>query len=357
MSTPIPGSTHVPGDFNGDGTSDILWYNGSLSQVGYWTMTATTIGVPATGGGITRTGLRSYNVTPGYQVNAVGDFNGDGYADLVFTSANNDIWLWTNDQHGGFTSTEVGTYPPGWVLVGAGDIDGDGYDDLLWMNQGTCQFAYWTMRGAVRTGYKTINIACDYYPIAIGYFTPTNRLSILWTSPANDLYIWDSTATGFKSYNLTSYVNGEGLNFAFSWAIGGGYEGRGIGIETYALSSDGVTYDAGQGFLYSRTFDAQGNQTAVTKVQSWSGDLGNNATSSGGYVIEGNGVNATGLYLFSSAGPTISTYGLATSNAQSSGNAPYPIPTAGSGDTWSIPRGWFVVGAPPALCLSPCLRP
>ncbi len=348
----------MPGDFNGDGTSDILWYNASLSQIGYWTMTATTVGVPTTGGGVTRTGLHSYNVTPGYQVSAVGDFNDDGYADLVFTSANNDVWLWTNDQHAGFTSTKIGTYPAGWALVGAGDIDGDGYDDLLWINQGTCQFAYWTMRGAVRTGYKIINIACGYIPIAIGYFTPTNRLSIVWTSLQNDLYIWDSTPTGFNAYDLTGYINGPLSNFAVSWAFGGGYMGNGIGIETYQQNAVGSPNPVGQGYLFSRSFDAQGNQTAMTKVQSWSGNTGG-GVGSGGYIIEGNGINATGLYLWNpttASTYTISTYGLPASNATSSGDAPDPVVAAGSGDAWSYPTGWTIVGTPGWFCLS-CSQP
>jgi hypothetical protein len=155
VSTPIPGSTHVPGDMDGNGVSDILWFNPTISQFGYWLMSTN----DATGA-VTRIGTKTYNVTPGYFVGAVGDLNGDGLADLVFTSNNDDLYLWTNNGNGTFTSTSLGTYPAGWTLVGAGDIDGDGQDDLLWINRSQCEFGYWLMKNGVHTASKTINIAC-----------------------------------------------------------------------------------------------------------------------------------------------------------------------------------------------------
>lgn len=329
VTTPKPGSSYVPGDFNGDGISDLLWFNPTLSQMSYWTM--------STSSGVVQTSVRKYNITSGYFVGAVGDFNNDGYADIVFTSAHNDLWLWANDQHGGFVSTEIGTYPSNWELIGAGDVDGDGYDDLLWLDPVDCKFAYWTMRGAVRTGYKIIDIACGYYPINIGYYTPSNRISIVWTSAANDVYFWDSTGSGFRSYNATSYFNEwlGGINNL--WAFGGGYEGSGMGAESSNFNGNGA------GGLFSRTFDANGNATGFTGGMSWEGGPG--AWGSGGYLIEGNGVNATGLYAFNgntTQGVDISTNDVYNGNASASGNA-----TSFPGRwSWIAPSGWYVVGAP-----------
>jgi len=341
-TTLVPNSSHVPGDFDGDGTSDLLWFNPSLSQVGYWTM-ADTVGDGPFGSVVTRKTVHTFNVTPGYFVGATGDFNNDGYADLVFTSANRDLWLWTNNQNGSWTSTKMGDYPSQWQLVGAGDIDGDGYDDLLWLDPSDCQFAYWTMRGVVRTGYKIFNVACGYYPISIGYYSTSNRISILWTSPANDLYIWDSTGSGFKSYDLTSYIPLQATDQLF--AIGGGYQGVGMGAEWREFTTDG-TPDAGRGVLYSRTFDVNGNQTGMTQAPVWGGAMVG-GIGSGGYLIEGNGINATGIYHLNVIAFTISTGGLLGESPYSSGNAPcFPGPCGPYyGDSWTYPQGWWVVGA------------
>jgi hypothetical protein len=349
-TTPIPGSSRVPGDFNGDQTSDLLWFNPTLSQVGYWTMQAVQTVVPEEGSnGVTVTGTHVFDVTPGYFVGAVGDFNGDGFADLVFTSAQHDLWLWTNNQHGGFTSTEIGTYPANWHLVGAGDIDGDGYDDLLWMDYKDCEFAYWTMHGATRTGYKIIPITCGYFPVSIGYYTPTNRISIMWTSRAGDLYVWDSTGDGFKSYNLSAYVNttGFGLSFANALSIGGGYQGAGIGYITY-WQNGGTAYNDYFTMLLTRNFDSQGNQTGVVSNFNTNNGVGTQPANGGGYLIEGNGINATGIYYLSATGQTLSTAGLYNpSYPNNSGpDAFFLNGAAYNTPTWTYPAGWFVVGAP-----------
>lgn len=336
VATPIPGSAHVPGDFNADGTSDLLWFNPQLSQVGYWTMHAEVLADPFSSGGVTRTGARAINVTRGYFVGASGDFNGDGFADLIFTSADRDLWLWTNDHNGGFTSTRIGSYPDAWQLVGAGDINGDGYDDLLWLDPSDCEFAYWTMQGGTRIGFKVIKAGCGYYPMGIGYYTPSNRLSILWTSAAHDLYIWDSTGSSFAATDFTAQLSVPG-----AWAFGGGFMGQGMGVEEYYPDVDGHGYGTGYGSLYSRIFDARGNQTDFQGGLVWDGGA-RGGYGSGGYVIQGNSINLTGLYVIDPVNLQISTGGLSNSERAFTGNAPSPP----GDDRWTYPAGWFVVGAP-----------
>jgi hypothetical protein len=352
VTTPIPGSTHTPGDFNDDGVSDILWFNPSLSRLGYWAMNAS---APSyMGGDVTRIGLKSYNVTPGYFVGAVGDFNDDGYADLVFTSANRDLWMWTNNQQGGWTSTKITStaYPSQWQLIGAGDVNGDGHDDLLWLDPSECKFGYWTMNGTAVTGYYTMNVACGYYPISIGYYTPSNRLSIIWTSAANDLYIWDSTGTttggtmgnGFNAYDLTGTLPAN----SHVMSIGGGYQGQNIGMQVYELSSDG-TYDNAQGLLFSRSFNANGNQTGVVATTEYYPIHNQHNVGSAGYVIAGNGVNNTGVYNIDPYDMFIGTGGLLDlGNPAYSGSAseyPGPGDYCAYSDCWTYPAGWWVVGA------------
>lgn len=332
----VPGTTRVPGDFNGDGVSDLLWFNPGTSQLGYWTMqpaSAASLADPS----VRRTGARTFNISPGYFVGAMGDFDGDGYTDLMFTSSNHDLWLWTNNRNGGWRSVRSYNYPAGWQLVGAGDVDGDGKDDLLWLNPSECQFGYWLMNGSVRKGARTLQIACGYYPMAVGYFTPTNRISVLWSSAAKDLYIWDSLGSAFRSYDLGTELNGHGyagFDLSQAWALGGGTAGKGIGLE---WNGDG----AGGALILNRTFDASGNQTGFESTQAWYGGLWVDNPQAASYLVTGGQSPASALYALDPNRLSIQTGGLFTGDAETSGAAPRTMTTE-----WAYPDGWYPVGAP-----------
>lgn len=344
--TPIPGSARIPGDFNGDGTSDLLWFNPADAMLGYWLMQA---GVPALSDpGVSRIGIRTYKITPGYFVGAVGDLDGDGFADLVFTSGAHDLWLWTNHHNGSFASRRIYDYPSGWQLIGAGDINGDGRDDLLWLDPEASQFGYWLMDGPTRIGSKVVGIAPGYYPIGLGYYTPSKRLSILWTSAAKDLYVWDSQGNGFTSYDLSPYVDLNG-----AWALGGGFMGAYIGVEHVLYDSDGQAY-AGTGNVFSRIFDARGKQIGVEPVPGgWTGGSAADPLS-GGYIIKGGTTRFTGLYVLDRHAPTIGAAGVAlTPYGGETGTAPVPDDLR----QWTYPQGWYVVGAPSTATLAPDSSP
>lgn len=329
-ATPIPGSSRVPGDFNGDGTSDLLWFNPTTSQVGYWLMRANPDSYPPA----RQVGARTYSVTPGYLVGAAGDLTGDGYADLVFTSASRDLWLWTNNRAGKWRSTRIGSYPDAWQLVGAGDLDGDGYDDLLWLDPSDCQFGYWLMQGATRKAARVLSVACGYYPIGIGYYTPGKRLSILWTSGMHDLYVWDSAMPGFRSYNLTSaFARGGDQDIGHVWAIGGGVAGKGIQFERRDDT------DAAFGGTVDRSFDGLGRQTGRVAYTLWTGQVPAEHAASAGYLIVAGAHAGAGLYVLDRAAHQLGTGGVPLPGYTGSGPVSPPM-------LWTYPVGWYVVGAP-----------
>ena len=333
-TTSAPNRTGVPGDFTGDGTSDLLWFNPTTSQVGYWTMTAATTHDAGKAAPVTRQGTTIYNVTPGYFVGATGDFNGDGFADLVFTSANRDLWLWTNDQHGHWSSSLIGSYPANWQLVGAADIDGDGIDDLLWLDPSDCQFAYWLMNGNVRKSYRIAPVTCGYYPVGVGYYTSSGTASVLWSSAANDLYVWDAQGGGFSSHNLTNAMTQLGtgnVDTRYIWSFGGGWAGQGMGVEWFDPAAR-----AGFGALLSRP-----TTSSTTTMPTWAGTAWVDKPESGGYLLR-NGYNRSALYVLDRVRGKIGTSGmLVDSGASYSGVAPIPM-----GQTWTYPAGWYVIGAP-----------
>jgi hypothetical protein len=212
----------APDDIDGDGESDLLWFNASTSQFAYWISSPNNNGTS-----YARASYKIFNITPGYYVGAEGDFNGDRRADLIWTSTANDLYMWTS-LGSSFESTYIGKYPQGWKLLGAGDIDGDGDADLLWWNESTCQFGYWIMHGTTIARLKTINVSCGYHVAAIGHFLQSPYLDLLWTSDAHDLYLWGGNGGGFTSTLLGSYDAGGRIVGA---AIAGDFGGVNVYVQ------------------------------------------------------------------------------------------------------------------------------
>jgi hypothetical protein len=81
-------------------------------------------------------------------VAGVGDFNGDGDADILWRNAATgevDMWLMNGVT---VASTATLLTDPNWSVAGVGDYTGDGRDDILWHNAGTGATVAWLMNGS-----------------------------------------------------------------------------------------------------------------------------------------------------------------------------------------------------------------
>lgn len=145
-AAPIANTIAGVGDFDHDGRSDILWRDPG-GGVGMWLMNGLTIaGGGYAGGGPVTT-----------KIAGVGDFNGDGFDDILFQSGDPagpfgaafGIWI----MHG---STIVGSklvvQLQGFEIQGIGDFDGDGASDLLFRDGTGAHYAC-LMNGFVIKGW------------------------------------------------------------------------------------------------------------------------------------------------------------------------------------------------------------
>jgi CubicO group peptidase (beta-lactamase class C family) len=162
------------GDFTGDGKADIVWHNGSTNETQIWFMDGHRIKSRNT-----VVGEHSILTTPGgvpvpqpvfvglpWSIVGVGDFTGDGTADIVWhNDSTNETQIWFMDGHRiRSRATVVGehsilTTPGGvpapqpvfvglpWRIVGAGDFTGDERADIVWHNGSTNETQIWFMAG------------------------------------------------------------------------------------------------------------------------------------------------------------------------------------------------------------------
>ena len=192
----VPTSWQVVGtaDFNGDGKTDILWRNSSGTIVD-WLATAN--------GGFTSNYANSAaNVPTNWHVVGTGDFNGDGYQDILWRDDAGEVTNWLGNSAGGFTDNSAQAFnyvPTSWTVAGTGDFNGDGISDVLWRNtDGTIVDWLGQANGGFTSNYNNsvATVPTSWTIASIGDFNGDSHDDILWRNSDGSLTDWLGTATG-----------------------------------------------------------------------------------------------------------------------------------------------------------------
>lgn len=185
-------------DFSGDGKSDIVLWNPSLTYLGYWIMN-----------GSVYTGSAGFGVASGNEPVVSGFMHAtEAHASLVVrnpTTVKLSSYIW-NTTSSAFALNNIGGYSTGWNVIGMADINGDGSDDLLWRNPTTGQFAYWIMNGTVFVSAQTYAPPVTYVIAGVGDFNGDGRSDLLWNDPGTrNASVWLSTGNGFTVSQIGQY--------------------------------------------------------------------------------------------------------------------------------------------------------
>jgi hypothetical protein len=230
-SVAVDGSWSVAGlsDFNGDGSADILWRNTS-GEVAVWFMSG-----PAIIGSsdVTSNGV-AVKPDASWSVGGVGDFNGNGKADILWRNTSGEVAVWLMDgstiaSSDDITLHGVAARPDAtWSAAGVGNFNGDGVGgnaDILWRNATTGELAVWFMNGSTIASSADVTLNgvsvrpdSSWSLAGINDFNGDKDADMLWRNTDGTLVEWglNGTAIGFVSA-LT--FNGVAVDPDASWHV------------------------------------------------------------------------------------------------------------------------------------------
>jgi hypothetical protein len=179
------------GDFNGDGYTDLVWHHDTEGWVSVWLLAGETL-------------LEGRMLTPNrvpdtnWRVQAVGDLNQDGKPDLIWqhrTQGRVSVWIMngTNLADGHLLNPD--TIADGrWKIIGTGDYDQDGHTDLFWRHETTGQMSAWRMNRSTMVGgaSMTPNGVADlqWKVVTVTDFNGDGRPDFVWQHDSGAISTW-----------------------------------------------------------------------------------------------------------------------------------------------------------------------
>jgi len=214
------------GDFDGDGDADLLWRQGSTGSLVLWTMNGSTI----TSSGSVNSAGTAVNPDPSWSVAGIGDFNNDGNADILWRDASGEVSVWlmngsTITAGADVTSGGAVVQPDAsWSVAGIGDFNGDGNADILWRNTNG-SLVEWLMSGstiigsgAVTAGGTAIAPDASWQLAEIGDFNSDGMADMLWRNDSGALADWQMNGTSIVASSTPS-SGGTPLAPGGSWQV------------------------------------------------------------------------------------------------------------------------------------------
>jgi hypothetical protein len=198
-------------DFNTDGSTDVLLRNVTTGANAVWLMNGTSQ-------------LTTFNLpalpNTGYRFCGVADFNSDGKPDILLRNAAtgaNAVWLLDGTSLLGVANLP-GLPDPNFSFEGTGDFNGDGKPDIVIRNTVTGANALWLLNGTALLSIVNLPALPDtrYRIRAVADYDGDGRADIVWrngTTGANAIWLMNGTA-------LVSTANLPALPGA-AWDIAG----------------------------------------------------------------------------------------------------------------------------------------
>ncbi|KGQ20301.1 Calcium-binding RTX toxin-like protein [Lysobacter dokdonensis DS-58] len=175
------------GDFDGDDRSDLFWRNSVSGANSIWRSADASAQIAVAPVGNTD-----------WKVAGIGDFDGDGKSDVLWhhaISGANTIWRSGNNLT---QMAMTGVSNTAWQIAGIGDFDGDGRDDVVWRNAVSGANTIWLAANNATQRSVTGVFNPDWQIATIGDYDGDGRADLFWrngASGANTIWLSANSAT------------------------------------------------------------------------------------------------------------------------------------------------------------------
>jgi len=266
MMTPLTYAAQGMGDFDGDGDADVLWRDTTSNLFYVWLLNGQSV---VTASAV----LGAGPVTSNFTCLGVGDTNGDKKADVVFrNTTTNGVSIWYMDgvtrTSGGSVvdSLSVAMSSAGLTYAGLGDFNGDGRYDIMWRNAASNLATGWLLNG--RTVFANCvvgnsgGVPPEWVVGTIGDLDGDGRADVIWRNTVT------TAVNGWLLNGLYRKTGGSIGNIPLAWTLRASADLNGD-TKNDLIWTNSTTGQVNGWIMDGLTKLSGGNMATITGIADW----------------------------------------------------------------------------------------